>query len=84
METSTEAKHDGNTSGATKMACKDIDRVPQSVVLVSTQWDTLRQTDLLDEPHCLYSLNLLVSGEVDASAERMGGEKGRRRTCEKY
>ena len=37
-------------------------------------------TDLLDEPHCLNPLNLLVSGEINASAERRAegrGERGR-------
>ena len=34
---------------------------------------TLQLTDLLDEPHCLNRLDLLVSGEIDTSAERRGG-----------
>ena len=80
METCTEAKHDGTTSGATKMAYKTQAGQHSQQRKQHTVGHTLQLTDLLNEPHCLNPLNFFVSGEIDTSAERRGegrGERGR-------
>ena len=83
METSTEAKHDGTTSGATKMAYKTQAGQHSQQCKQHTVGHTLQLTDLLNEPHCLNPLNFFVSGEINTSAERgEGGGEGRGKEVE--